>query len=632
MPAKRKSQPLPSPNGKPQKKQARKKPAPEASETRPAPAAERVTEAPPAAAPKRTTGKIVTRYVYTDEIGKTLFRVNRTDNKHFFQEHLDAQGKWIKGLGEVRRVLYRLEDLCLNPDNVVVLVEGEKDADTMAGLGFVATTSPMGAGKWRTEYSESLRDREVYLFPDNDAVGRTHMETVRVQLAGIARKVVIVPMPEGDAKDVSDLHAAGHDRTKFLELMRAAELAAPRPAVDRSRIRSTSKEGPGTVDRNGKSHLWQVVREKFSDIKPEQLHWLWPNVWLDRAVNLLTGAPGLGKTFVACDLAARVSIGARWPDDCGNAPIGDVIYMSAEDSYASVLVNRVAAAGGNLERLHTWTHKETVKSDGAKDKAELSLEDVDYMAANIEDLPDLKLVIFDPVTSYLGSADANDNAEVRRVLGKLVELAETRQFTVLLITHDKKMNVAAINSPMGSTAFAALPRVVQGLYRDAVDEEKKKRVLSPIKNNHGPDRFSRTFTIVSPTEDARRSKIVWSEGLDDRSADEVRAENEKLRAGYGKDYGEDDTAKKRQTKLLQRLDEMSKEPGEWIPSRRIGDSLNMGGGVFKATIYELVQAGILEENDVDRQLPNGGVLNRGQKAVRRISFVRSFEAPNERTN
>ena len=42
----------------------------------------------------------------------------------------------------------------------IFVAEGEKDADNLRALGFTATTNPLGAEKWRDEYSETLRGQD----------------------------------------------------------------------------------------------------------------------------------------------------------------------------------------------------------------------------------------------------------------------------------------------------------------------------------------------------------------------------------------------------------------------------------------------------------------------------------------
>src|SRR6185312_8711316 len=85
--------------------------------------------------------------------------------------------------------------------------EGEKDADSLASVGALATCNPMGAGKWRTEYSEALTGRVVVILPDDDKPGRAHAAGVAADLLRVGCEVRIVEIPKG--KDASDWLAAG---------------------------------------------------------------------------------------------------------------------------------------------------------------------------------------------------------------------------------------------------------------------------------------------------------------------------------------------------------------------------------------------------------------------------------------
>lgn len=150
--------------------------------------------------------RIVKAYPYHDENGNLLFEVVRFDPKDFRQRRPDGKGGFEWNLRGVRRVLYRLPEV-LKAD-VVFIVEGEKDADALAALGFTATTNPGGAGKWRDEYNELLRGKVAILIPDNDEPGREHMQAVARSLNGIARAVYIADIKgQGDKGDISDFLA-----------------------------------------------------------------------------------------------------------------------------------------------------------------------------------------------------------------------------------------------------------------------------------------------------------------------------------------------------------------------------------------------------------------------------------------
>jgi hypothetical protein len=152
---------------------------------------------------------IAATYSYHDADGNLRYEVVRYDPKSFRQRRPDGNGGWIWGLDGVEPVLYHLPELiAADPDAPVFIPEGEKHVDRLRLLGLVATTNPMGAGKWRPEYSESLRDRHVIILPDNDEVGRRHAEQVAASMTGIATSVKIVDLPnlppKGDIIDWLD--------------------------------------------------------------------------------------------------------------------------------------------------------------------------------------------------------------------------------------------------------------------------------------------------------------------------------------------------------------------------------------------------------------------------------------------
>jgi hypothetical protein len=122
-------------------------------------------------------------------------------------------------LAGVEPVLYRLPLLVARAEDVVFVVEGEKDADNLAALDLLATTSPMGAGKWRASYSETLRGRHVVILPDNDDTGRKHAQQVAAALQGVAGSVKVLDLADLPEKgDATDWLAAGHTAAELLAL------------------------------------------------------------------------------------------------------------------------------------------------------------------------------------------------------------------------------------------------------------------------------------------------------------------------------------------------------------------------------------------------------------------------------
>ena len=150
--------------------------------------------------------KIIATYDYKDEQGHLLFQVVRYEPKSFAQRHKNSTGEWVWNLDGVRRILYHLPEISerLGAEDMVYIVEGEKDCDKLWEWGQVATTSPGGANNWKPEYAELLRGRKVVIIPDKDAAGYAYARNVANSLRGKAKDVKCILLPGDDVKDFSD--------------------------------------------------------------------------------------------------------------------------------------------------------------------------------------------------------------------------------------------------------------------------------------------------------------------------------------------------------------------------------------------------------------------------------------------
>ena len=163
-------------------------------------------------------GVVVDTYTYTDEAGSPLIRVDRTDPKGFWQERWE-DGQWIAGLGDTRRVLYRLPEVlaAVAEGRTVYLVEGEKDADNLRNRELVTATTVLGgAGKWRDDYAGSLAGARVVLVGDADDEGRRGMRRMLEALSRVASDVVCCLPRRG--KDVTDHLNAGFGIAELVSL------------------------------------------------------------------------------------------------------------------------------------------------------------------------------------------------------------------------------------------------------------------------------------------------------------------------------------------------------------------------------------------------------------------------------
>jgi hypothetical protein len=235
-------------------------------------------------------------YDYVDEKNALLFQVVRKPDHSFRQRRPNGNGDWIWNVKDTRRVLYRLPQVLASTGPVFVC-EGEKDADNLAALGVVTTSNPMGANKWRPEYSDSLKGRSVIIVPDHDEPGREHAAKVSAMLTGIASSVRTLWLPglsgRDDDKDVSDW-ILKHDGTRDVLFDLVANLkedaAAELPsAVAFDDFWYYSREGKYIFGKDGS--LWPA---KSVDLRLPWIGGIKPSTMIARnhAVEQMTWSPG----------------------------------------------------------------------------------------------------------------------------------------------------------------------------------------------------------------------------------------------------------------------------------------------------------------------------------------------------
>lgn len=423
-------------------------------------------------------------YDYCDENGEILFQVVRKPGHVFLQRRPDGAGGWVWNVRGVRQVPYRLPELlAAAEDELVFVVEGEKDADNLRALGFVATCNAGGATKWRACHSGHLRGRDVVILPDNDEPGRAHARKVRECLAGIARSVCVVELPGLPPKgDVSDWIAGGGTAEALLALVQKA--------------RSVQKDAGEFV------HL-----RSAADIRCEPIEWLWPGFLPKGKLVIKAGAPGSGKTTIAMQEVATVTTGGRWPDGT-RAPVGNVLIWSGEDDPADTLVPRLKAAGADVSRVFfvgdNLTDDEPRPFDPATDMPVLEMQ--------AERIGNVALTVLDPIVSAV-QGDSHKNSEVRRALQPVVTYAARTGSAVLGISHFTKGTAGRdpTERVTGSVAFGALARLVMVTAKG----EDGSRLLARAKSNIGPDGGGFAYALeVANVDGVETTRIRWGEALE----------------------------------------------------------------------------------------------------------------------
>jgi hypothetical protein len=196
-------------------------------------------------------------HVYNNEMGNPACRVERDESKNFRQSRWDDKvGRYIPGLDGFKPPLYNLPAVIkgIEAGNTIFIVEGEKDADRLAGLGLIATTNAGGAGKWREEFADHFLCGKAVIIPDNDLPGQRHAQDVANNLYRVADCIKIVELSGLEEKgDVSDWLDDGHTKENLLEEVAKAPLYNPDARGEINQLDDWPT--PETITGNSCSHV-----------------------------------------------------------------------------------------------------------------------------------------------------------------------------------------------------------------------------------------------------------------------------------------------------------------------------------------------------------------------------------------
>jgi AAA domain len=245
-------------------------------------------------------------------------------------------------------------------------------------------------------------------------------------------------------------------------------------------------------------HLPKVRMQRMNDIEPQDVDWLWPNRIPQGMLTMFVGMPGVGKSFVTLDIAARVSTGREWPDGRPSCGAGHVLLLGAEDDPSRTIRPRLDACGADANNISlvTGVVPPSDETDDHEPQERWLRFDRDMQAVGAA-IVDTKatLLAVDPISAYLGDADSHKNAEVRAVLGPLATLAHETGCAIVCVNHfNKGSSGNAQMRSMGSMAFTAQARI--GWAFGEHPNDKRKRLMLPMKSNIVEDPDGLWFQIV----------------------------------------------------------------------------------------------------------------------------------------
>lgn len=265
----------------------------------------------------------------------------------------------------------------------------------------------------------------------------------------------------------------------------------------------------------------------MANVRPEALQWLWKGRIPLGTLTIIDGDPGLGKSLVTVDLAARVSRGDAMPDgspsDLGEP--ADVLLVFCEDDPAATVRPRLDLAGADVERVHHLLGTEKPDASGVRP---LTLADVGTIDAALSETG-ARLVVVDPWAAYIGGRDSRSDEKMRELLTPLADVARKHHAAIVIVRHLRKASGSAVTSGAGSMGITGAARSVLLVAEDPEDP-KESRILAVSKGNLAARAESLTFTVETEkrempdpsgiTRAVDVPRLVWGEASE-ASADDL---------------------------------------------------------------------------------------------------------------
>lgn len=223
----------------------------------------------------------------------------------------------------------------------------------------------------------------------------------------------------------------------------------------------------------------EYLSKDYDSVKSKDIDWLWTGRIPLGMISLIAGHPGTGKSFFTTWLAAKLSKGEALPGPESKAHLKpcSTLLIAAEDDPEQTIKPRLEGNGADFSKIISFT-----------EPMKFSLDSVRTLERELDKNPDIKMIVLDPLTAFLGSkVDYFKDPDVRLKLIPLKELAQERKISVLGIIHfNKKEDSELITRIGGSMAFAGVARSVLGVSydsRETNEDNRDIRLLSSLKMN-----------------------------------------------------------------------------------------------------------------------------------------------------
>lgn len=335
----------------------------------------------------------------------------------------------------------------------IYLTEGESDCGVLRYLGLPAFGVTKGALTPNLDrsftYFKTLGVREIVLLFDFDDAGQKSQDSIsqlclESGVIPISADVSKILDPLCGEKDLRDAWLRVSDKSRMLKLIE------------------------GLVESSLRRRSRRVLRSTLGDFLEtpvRESRWLVDQTILAEAVQMIVGAPKMGKSWLALDLGISVASGKPFLGKFETPVSGPVVVITKEDPdyllqdrFQKIMISKGLGGRVSLPQVYFPKNPLPLYLDlsreflfNGRDTAEL----MSWLQEIRERHGGLSLVVFDPVLRMLEDVDEFKASEVSNSVFATAQMIQTELHSSVVLVHHRSKGAGESKSSYGSMAFHA---------------------------------------------------------------------------------------------------------------------------------------------------------------------------------
>jgi 5S rRNA maturation endonuclease (ribonuclease M5) len=423
----------------------------------------------------------VKKSIYKTKNGQAFGHVSRLESNNEPENsirkqivpHFMPDGK--KGIPKGFPAEYRIFGLDTLKDNSkpLFIVEGEKCAHALHGLGFQAVTSLGGSNAVHlADWLQLQGMSNIYLLPDNDEAGEKYMQYIYAQLKStVDMKLLCTPIVK-EKSDVCDWLASLSELDEWNEL----DSLSNHPNIEAvirqfEALTQTACDIPAEwAFVKTKGNLRTINANSFGRLNiPERKALLQP-LFMEASINMVYAPRGLGKTFFCLACGVAIAQGSEFLKYACEKQTS-VVYLDGE-MQASIMQERLRLlSDGKMPKdFHIFTpdmqEDDVITPDLATYEGQKLIDEL-IESANAQ------VIFIDNISTFMRSGNEND-ADSWSIVQPWLVRHRSRGRTIILVHHSNKAG-----DQRGSNKKEDVMDVVVHLSRpdDYIQGEERTRLL-----------------------------------------------------------------------------------------------------------------------------------------------------------